>query len=73
MIVKSSKDMAAIVAGNELEKVATDPSRLLVALTNDRKTLKLVEPLASGAWGNEKIHVSKHAALLSRMPLAHQR
>jgi uncharacterized protein (DUF1697 family) len=64
VIVKSGKDMAAIIAGNDLEKVATDPSRLLVALTNDPKALKLVEPLANGAWGNEKIHVSKHAAYL---------
>ena len=64
VIVKSGKDIAAIIAGNELETVATDPSRLLVAITNDRKALKLVEPLASAAWGEEKIHVSRHAAYL---------
>jgi uncharacterized protein (DUF1697 family) len=64
VIVKSAKDMAAIVADNVLGKVATDPSRLLVALTNDNKTLKPVEALAREAWGDEKIHVGKHAAYL---------
>ena len=64
VIVKSAKEMAAIVADNELGKVATDPSRLLVALTNDNKTLKPVEALANVAWGDERIHVGKHAAYL---------
>ena len=64
VIVKSAKDMAAIVAGNELGKVATDPSRLLVAITNDNKALKSVEALAGAAWGDERIHVGKHAAYL---------
>lgn len=64
VIVKSAKDMAAIVAGNELGKVATDPSRLLVAVINENKALKAVEALAGAAWGNERIHVGKHAAYL---------
>ena len=64
VIVKSSKDMAAIVAGNVLGKVATDPSRLLVAITNDSKALKTVKALADIGWGDERIHVGKHAAYL---------
>ena len=64
VIVKSAKDMAAIVAGNELQKVATDPSRLLVALTNDNKAFKSVAALADISWGDERIHVGKHAAYL---------
>lgn len=64
VIVKSAKDVAAIVAGNELEKVATDPSRLLVALTHDSKALKLVAALGERGWGDERIHVGKHAAYL---------
>jgi uncharacterized protein (DUF1697 family) len=64
VIVKSAKDMAAIVAGNELGKVATDPSRLFVALINENKALMSVEALASEAWGDEKLHVGKHAAYL---------
>ena len=64
VIVKSAKDMAAIVAGNELQEVATDPSRLLVALTNDNKAFKSVAALADISWGDERIHVGKHAAYL---------
>ena len=64
VIVKSAKEMAAIVAGNELGKVATDPSRLLVAVINENKALKSVEALAGEAWGDEKIHIGKHAAYL---------
>ena len=64
VIVKSGKDVAAIVAGNELAKVATDPSRLLVAIIPENKALKAVEALAGAAWGNERIHVGKHAAYL---------
>jgi uncharacterized protein (DUF1697 family) len=64
VIVKSAKDVAAIVAGNELAKVATDPSRLLVAVTNDAKALESVEALAGAAWGDDRIHVGKHAAYL---------
>ena len=64
VIVKSAKDMAAIVAGNELGKVATDPSKLLVAVINENKALRSVEELAGKAWGAERIHVGKHAAYL---------
>ena len=64
VIVKSAKDMAAIVAGNELGKVVTDPSRLLVAVITENKALKSVEALAREAWGDEQIHVGKHAAYL---------
>jgi uncharacterized protein (DUF1697 family) len=64
VIVKSAKTMAAIVAGNALEKMATDPSRLLVAFTNDSKALKLVAALGDRSWGDERIHVGKHAAYL---------
>jgi uncharacterized protein (DUF1697 family) len=64
VIVKSSKDVAAIVADNALGKVATDPSRLLVAITNDNKALKPVEALAHAAWGDDRIHVGRHAAYL---------
>lgn len=64
VIVKSAKDVAGIMAGNTLGKVATDPSRLLVALLNDDQALRSVEALAGGAWGNERLHVGKHAAYL---------
>jgi len=64
VIVKNGKDVAGIIQGNELGSVASDPSRLLVALTNDDKALASVKALANSEWGDEKIHVGKHAAYL---------
>jgi uncharacterized protein (DUF1697 family) len=63
VIVKSDKDLAGIVAGNELGAVA-DPSRLLVALTHDPKALSGVQALTHTDWGKERLHVGKHAAYL---------
>lgn len=62
VIVKSAKDFAAVVAGNKLAAVATDPSRLLVAFTNDAKSLAALESIANAHWGAEAVHVGKHAA-----------
>jgi uncharacterized protein (DUF1697 family) len=62
VIVKPAKDIAGIIAGNALEKVATNPSRLLVALTADTKALVPVKALAARDWGQERVHVGKHAA-----------
>ena len=62
VVVKSAKDVAAIVKGNELGAHASNHSRLLVAMTNDGKALASVKTLARADWGKEKIHVGKHAA-----------
>jgi uncharacterized protein (DUF1697 family) len=64
VIIKSAKDMSGIISGNELGPEADDHSRLLVALCNDAKALAAVKKLASQPWGNEKLHVGKHAAYL---------
>jgi len=64
VIIKSDKDVAGIVAGNALGSIAHDPSRLLVALTNESKALSSVKALARAEWGDERIHVGKHAAYL---------
>jgi uncharacterized protein (DUF1697 family) len=64
VIVKSAKDVAAIITGNAIAKQATDDSRLLVAVTNDSRGLTKVKALARAAWGAEKLHVGKHAAYL---------
>jgi uncharacterized protein (DUF1697 family) len=64
VIIKSAKDMAGIVAANELAKISTDHARLLVAMTNEPKALLAVKPLARAEWGSEKVHVGKHAAYL---------
>jgi uncharacterized protein (DUF1697 family) len=64
VIVKTDKDVAAIIAGNELGAIADNHSRLLVALTNDGKALAGLKALARAEWGDERIHVGKHAAYL---------
>lgn len=62
VIIKSAADVAGILSGNTLEKLATDHSRLLVAMTNDGKALAALKPLAKAEWGAESVHVGKHAA-----------
>lgn len=64
VIVKSAKDVAAIIKGNAIGKYANDDSRLLVAVTNDAGGLAKVRALARAAWGAEKLHVGRHAAYL---------
>jgi len=61
VIVKSARDVAAIVAGNALGKIATDDSRLLVAVTNDMRGLAKLKQLMRAHWGAEKLHVGRHA------------
>jgi len=62
VVVKSAKDVAAIIAGNAIAKLSTDDSRLLVAVTNDARGLAKVKALARAEWGAEKLHVGRHAA-----------
>jgi uncharacterized protein (DUF1697 family) len=62
VVVKSAKEVAAIINGNEVEG-ATDASRLLVAVAPDA-ALKSLAPLAAKAWGREKLHLGKQAAYL---------
>lgn len=64
VIVKSSKQIAAAMAGNTLTAVATDPSRLLVALVDSGAALASVETLARKDWGDEVVHVGQEAAYL---------
>jgi uncharacterized protein (DUF1697 family) len=62
VVVKSDKEIAAIVAENALAKIAGDPSRLLVAIVQDGKALAAVRTLVSENWGREKLHVVDGAA-----------
>jgi uncharacterized protein (DUF1697 family) len=64
VIVKSRKAIAGMLAENGLLEVATDHSRLLVALTADARELARVGGLARQAWGDERLQVGKHAAYL---------
>ena len=62
VLVKRAQDIAAIVEDRTLEKLATDHSRLLVAMTPETRALAAVGTLADKSWGKEKLHVGKHAA-----------
>ena len=64
VIVKSAQDIAGIIADNKLEKVASDHSRLLVAVSDEAGVLAGIKPLAAKDWGREKVHVGKHGALV---------
>ena len=64
VVVKTAEDVAAVIAGNELGKIATNPSRLLVALVHDPKALARLEPLAKTDWKGEVVQVGRHAAYL---------
>jgi uncharacterized protein (DUF1697 family) len=61
VIIKSAAEMAGIISGNKLEKLAADHSRLLVAMTNDAKALAALKPMAKSEWGAESVHIGKHA------------
>jgi uncharacterized protein (DUF1697 family) len=64
VIVKSRKDIAGMLAENGLLGVATDHSRLLVAVTGDTRALAAISGLARQKWGEERLQVGKHAAYL---------
>lgn len=64
VIVKSAADIAAVIRGNALEDVAQDHSRLLVALANEPGAIASLEKHARTIRGEEKVHVSRHAAYL---------
>jgi len=62
VIVKSAKDVKGIMTGNALAATSPDHSRLLVAMTSDSKALAALGELVDRQWGNERIHLGKHAA-----------
>ena len=64
VIVKSQRDVAGAIADNALAQVATDHSRLLVAMANDAKAIAALKKFAGRSWGEERMHVGRHAAYL---------
>jgi uncharacterized protein (DUF1697 family) len=62
VIVKSAQDVANVITGNSLGTVASDPSRLLVALTQDANAMQTLTALTSSDWGTEALHITPHAA-----------
>lgn len=64
VIVKSAQEIAGIMAGNKLGKLASDPARLLVAVTDEAAAFDGLEAVAARAWGNEKVFLGKQAAYI---------
>ena len=64
VIVKSARDLAAIVSENPLAETALDHSRLLVAFVQDRKALSSLAAIAPLAVSPELFAVGKNAAYL---------
>jgi uncharacterized protein (DUF1697 family) len=64
VIVKSASEVASVIKGNALAKVATDGSRLLVAMAQDAEKIAVLKKIARQDWGDEQVHVGKHAAYL---------
>ena len=64
VIVKSAQDIGEAVAGNPLQDIANEPSRLLVVLTQDVKSLQSLQALAEKDWGAETLRLGTHAAYL---------
>jgi uncharacterized protein (DUF1697 family) len=64
VIVKSATDIAAIARDNALVKIATDHSRLLVALTNELRDLAAARPHGRTDFGRERVHIGDHAAFI---------
>jgi uncharacterized protein (DUF1697 family) len=64
VIVKSAEQIATVMAGNALASLPSDPSRLLVALTQDRESLAALKPLATLASSDEQLRVGRDAAYL---------
>src|SRR4030095_7005719 len=62
VIVKTSDEIAAMVRGNRLAAHCSDESRLLVAMAEDVKLLATARALVRKDWGEERIHLGKHAA-----------
>ncbi len=64
VIVKSAKELAAIVAGNPINAQASEHSRFLVAFAQETKTLSRLAAVESLVVPPEQFAVGKHAAYL---------
>jgi uncharacterized protein (DUF1697 family) len=64
LVVKSAAEFVAILSENPFARQVADPRRLLVAFTQEPKTLTALSSLAPQASPAEQFAVGKHAAFL---------
>ncbi len=62
--VLTASELAEIVQKNPLLKVATDPSRFLIAVLNDKTDRKKAEPLAKEKWAPDALALGDRFAYL---------
>ena len=65
VIVKSAREWATIVEENPLAGAAENPSRLLVAVAQDRRALAALSALQPLLAPTESLHLGRHAAYLN--------
>jgi len=63
-IVLTERELATVLAENTLTGVASDPSRLLVAVLGTARDGKRLEPLLEESWKPEALALGKRAAYL---------
>jgi uncharacterized protein (DUF1697 family) len=62
--IVTAVELDAIVAGNPLLKVATNPSRLMVSVLNSAADMDRLKPLLKRDWGADRIGVGPRVAYL---------
>ena len=64
VMVLGATELREVVADNPLVEVATDHSRLLVAVPGDAAEISRLEPLSREKWAPEALALGRHAAYL---------
>jgi uncharacterized protein (DUF1697 family) len=64
VIVLSAAELAAVVAGNPLGGIASDPSRLMVAFHRGSVDPRALERLLQQDWSPEALAIGEHAVYL---------
>jgi len=64
VMVVTGANLAVIARDNPLEKIADNPSRLMVAFPAARTDLSKLRPLLAQSWGDEQLALGKAAAYL---------
>jgi uncharacterized protein (DUF1697 family) len=62
--ILTAAELDAIVAGNPLLKVATNPSRLMVSVVNSAADMNRLQPLLKREWGADRMGVGPRVAYL---------
>ena len=62
VFVLSAEDLAKAIAANPLAKIATEPSRFLVAIVDDPADLKELSRLKKQDWGGEALAIGQRVA-----------